>query len=330
MRSVNCIFLKKLFILGFLVLVLSFQYSAEAQNGKLISKKEFKAPSKLIKSLNEDEAGSNYADTFALAKMYSFAYRSDTYEVKGYMVVPAKAGKYPVLIYNRDGQLETGLLNEMVICKELHEMARWGYVVVASQYRGNAGGEGKDELGGDDVNDILNLIPFLSNIPEADTSRIGMYGINRGGMMTYIALKYTSVIDAAIVESGISNLFMYAAEHNDDGYYDILAQMIPGYYADKLTPFKKRSVVYWPDEVCKTTPLLIMQGSSDKQVHPSESMRAVEKLFKVLHPVRFILFEGGNNGLSNHRKEKYYEIRNWLDKYVRDQEKFPPILNLEK
>ena len=65
-------------------------------------------------------------------------------------------------------------LNDNSIIRFLGEVASWGYVVVGSQYRGNAGGEGKEEFGGSDVNDILNLIPFLANIRQADTSRIGM------------------------------------------------------------------------------------------------------------------------------------------------------------
>ena len=51
-------------------------------------------------------------------------------------------------------------------------MARWGYVVVASQYRGNDGGEGREEFGGADVNDVLNLLPVLEQVTSADTARL--------------------------------------------------------------------------------------------------------------------------------------------------------------
>jgi len=57
----------------------------------------------------------------------------------------------------------------------LGRIATWGYVVAASQYRGNAGGQGKEEFGGADVDDVLNLIPLLESLPQADTTRIGMY-----------------------------------------------------------------------------------------------------------------------------------------------------------
>ncbi|MBK6831109.1 MAG: hypothetical protein IPG92_10395 [Flavobacteriales bacterium] len=34
------------------------------------------------------------------------------------------------------------------------------------------------------MNDVLNLMPLLAQVPEADTSRIGLFGTSRGGLMT--------------------------------------------------------------------------------------------------------------------------------------------------
>ena len=39
-------------------------------------------------------------------------------------------------------------------------------LLIASNYRGNSNSEGKEEFGGADVNDVLNLIPALSQIEE--------------------------------------------------------------------------------------------------------------------------------------------------------------------
>jgi dipeptidyl aminopeptidase/acylaminoacyl peptidase len=78
---------------------------------------------------------------------------------------------------------------------------------VASQYRGNAGGEGKEEFGGRDVDDVLNLIKLLISLPQADAKRIGMYGWSRGGMMTYQALARSDQVAAAIVGAGVTDAF---------------------------------------------------------------------------------------------------------------------------
>lgn len=320
--------MKKTFVTA--IVLLSIILTGLGQNGKIIDKREFKATNKLIKELNEEFDGANYEDTFAMAKMHELIYESNGYQVKGYMVTPAKSGKYPCIIYNRDGHTDNGLLNEMFVMQELHKMARWGYVVIASQYRGHAGGEGKDEYGGDDVNDVLNLIPLLGDVKRADTTRIGMYGITRGAMMTFIALKHTDKIDAAISQSGIGNLFFYAAEHHEDGMNDVLTKCISEFAIDKLSPIKKRSLVYWADDLNKTTPILLLHGTSDKEVHPTESFEISKQLFRYLHPFRLLMFEGGTQTLSEHQTEKDAAVKKWMNDYVRDGKQFPEIVNLER
>lgn len=313
-------------VLGFLLI----NQASFAQNGKILEKKEFQAPGSLIRELNEEQPGANFKDSFALTTMERVVYQSNKLRVVAYVIRPVQAGKYPVLIYNRDGYQEKGLLNELFCAKELNSMARWGYVVVASQYRGYEGEDGRDEFGGEDVNDVLNLIPMAAGLPYADTSRVGMYGFNRGGMMTYLAMTRSKQIDAAISESGISNLYLYAAIHTEDGFYESMEKMMPDYYSDKSGSMKKRSMAYWADNLLSDIPLLILHGSSDWDVHPSESQSASESLFKIRYPHRSILYEGGTNGLPEFKEEKNLEIHKWLDRYVRDQKKFPSIRNLER
>lgn len=49
-------------------------------------------------------------------------------------------------------------------------------------------------------------------------------------------------------------------------------------------------------------------------------------LFEAKHPFRMVLFEGGNHGLTEFRREVYREVLEWLDRYVRDR---APLPNLE-
>ncbi len=67
-------------------------------------------------------------------------------------------------------------------------MAAWGYIVIASQYSGNAGSEGKEDLGGQKTKMFSICIhSFRKNSTMRTLDRIGMYGASRGGMMTYLA-----------------------------------------------------------------------------------------------------------------------------------------------
>lgn len=92
--------------------------------------------------------------------------------MKGFLGHPKGNGLYPAIIYNRGGYGEYGVLEGW----EVALFVEAGYVAVASQYRGNAGSEGKEQFGGRDVNDVLNLVPLLKQFPYVDPERIGMMG----------------------------------------------------------------------------------------------------------------------------------------------------------
>ncbi|AWM32502.1 alpha/beta hydrolase family protein [Hymenobacter nivis] len=94
-------------------------------------------------------------------------------------------------------------------------IAQHGYVLIASQLRGTPGSEGKDEFGGADTLDVISCIPALAQLPKADTSRLGLYGISWGGLNALQLLRSERYIRAAIVNSGV--LGALAALQRPDG-----------------------------------------------------------------------------------------------------------------
>ena len=79
---------------------------------------------------------------------------------------PKKDGKYPCIIYNRGGNRDFGALKVDQRSLNLAKLASHGYIVIASQYRGDGGSEGQEEFGGKDVNDVLNLMDVLEEIQK--------------------------------------------------------------------------------------------------------------------------------------------------------------------
>jgi len=80
-------------------------------------------------------------------------YGSGGLKIGGYLVIPKDIeGKLPVIIYNRGGNRNYGLIDKNL--NHLEYLASNGYIVLASQYRGNIYSEGRDEYGGGDVDDI--------------------------------------------------------------------------------------------------------------------------------------------------------------------------------
>jgi pimeloyl-ACP methyl ester carboxylesterase len=116
-------------------------------------------------------------------------------------------------MWNRGGFGEKGAIDRFNAKGIFGQIASWGYVVFASQYRGNAGGDGKEKLGGDDVNDILNLMDLAGEISFADNRNWGMEGWSRGGMMTFLALRKRKDVKCAVLIGAISNLKQIADDN---------------------------------------------------------------------------------------------------------------------
>jgi len=91
-------------------------------------------------------------------------YNSDGLKVSGYIAYPKEQSKkFPSIVWCRGGLGELGVIDEFNAQGIFGTIASWGYVVFATQYRGNDGSEGFDEFGGNDLNDVLNLIPLVAD-----------------------------------------------------------------------------------------------------------------------------------------------------------------------
>jgi dipeptidyl aminopeptidase/acylaminoacyl peptidase len=252
------------------------------------------------------------------------SYLSDGLDVKGYLLIPRDGEAMPAVIYNRGGNREFGALTDTTAALRLAPVAAWGYVVIASQYRGNAGGEGQEEFGGNEINDVLNLIPLLESLPQVDATRIGMYGWSRGGMMTYLALSRTGRIRAAIIGAGMANSYDTVTRRPEMEQY-VYSELVPGWEENRESALEARSAVRWPEYLNKETPILLLHGSSDWRVHPSQALEMADALYHAKHPFRFVFFEGGDHALSEHRAEVNRLVKDWLDRYVRDGASWPSL-----
>jgi len=295
---------------------------ALAQNGKLVDSTPVTFDEATLARLETTRPGVQ-----ALAgqiDIRTITYMSDGLKVKGYLVTPKTGEKLPCVIYNRGGNREFGAWTNERALGTLGKLASWGYVVVASQYRGNGGSEGREEFGGADVNDVLNLIPLLESLPLADATRIGMYGWSRGGMMTYLTLARTDRIAAAVVGSGMADMWN-TIERRPDMESGVIAELIPDFAKNRDAAITARSAVRWADKLNKSTPILLLHGSADWRVYPEQAMDMASALLACKHPFRLVMLEGGQHSLVEHRGEVDRQARTWLDTYVRDRTPWPSL-----
>ena len=286
----------------------------------LIDTKGPEAKKTNIKRLNyfqrrvDPKAFSHFKSTVA---SHWISYQSDGLKVAGVIAYPKNyAGeKLPVVIFNRGGHNFAGKAlggnSRMSLYKLILPLAEQGYIVIASNYRGSRFSEGKDEFGGKDVNDVLRLIDIVDTIPFADKNRIGMVGWSRGAMMTLLAARQSTRIKSAAVIAG--NVDMFASvEHRPNMEKKVYARLVPNFENNRQTELKKRSAIFWLEELNPEMPLLVMHGTEDCRVDYKQSQMLVKKLAELKRPHKFKSFEYGDHSLTFYKNEWQSALYAWL------------------
>ena len=264
--------MKKLYLTLFLLVFIGNLYS---QNGKIISKKIVdltKTP--IWNRISTHDTLTNEYNYLNKLNFYFIKYKSDELEVNGILLEPKKEGKYPVVIFNRGGNREFGRLNIATMLIYTSKLAEQGYVIIGSNLRE------KDEFGGADINDVLNLTETIKEVEKADPNNIGMFGWSRGGMMTYLALEKSDKIKSAIIGNGPTNLFELIKDR-PEMETEVIAQCVPNYAINKELELKNRSVVFWANKLNKKSSLLILCGTKDERVNPKQADDIAEKLTEI-------------------------------------------------
>jgi dipeptidyl aminopeptidase/acylaminoacyl peptidase len=245
----------------------------------------------------------------------SLYYTSDGNRVTAYVIYPTKAKKLPCIIYNRGGNRDFSPISTSMVIYYLSNLASHGYMIIASSYRGNNQSEGNDEFGGSDLNDVLNLVDVLKEFSQADTTRIGMYGWSRGGMMTYMALTKPRQFKAAVICGGPTNFFDLAKER-PQFEKNVLGDMIPNYYLNKYEELHKRSAIKWIYKI-QRIPILIIHGNLDNRVNVEHAINMARELSIANHPNKLIVFENSDHSIANKKQEVFNAVLEWFDSYLK-------------
>ena len=136
---------------------------------------------------------------------YLIDYPSDGLTITGVMLIPVGEGPFPVIVMNHGFYSRNVFHTGDGTDRASAYLAKRGYITLASDYR---------SWGESDVDtslfysglaiDVVNLISAVSSIPEADQSRIGMWGHSMGGGVTMKVLTIDGRVDAAVLYSTVS------------------------------------------------------------------------------------------------------------------------------
>jgi dienelactone hydrolase len=245
-------------------------------------------------------------------ELLKIKYMSDGLKVSGFIYKPKDAAgkKLPAVIWNRGGAGDDTIITaaNYLHFYEMHRLASEGFVVLASQYRGYDGGEGKDEVGGADTNDVLNLFPLARSLGYVDMERVFMFGFSRGAQMTLQAIRRGAPVRAAGVVGAPTDMWLSFREN--PGIRDLITSNWAGGEARREQNMLERSAVRWADKL--GVPLLIFQGGADPAVSPNHALELARKLEEAGNLYELVVYA----------RDDHFVTRNFDDRLRRTVEWF--------
>jgi uncharacterized protein len=148
------------------------------------------------------QPGSNYS-------RYRASYQSEGLKIYALLTVPngeKPATGWPLIIFNHGFIPPDVYRTAERYVAYVDWLARSGYIVFRSDYRGNdqSEGEARGAYGAPDYTvDVLNAVASMEQFPEADPNRIGMWGHSMGGYITLRSMVITDTIKAGVIWAGV-------------------------------------------------------------------------------------------------------------------------------
>lgn len=256
----------------------------------------------------ELEPGANYSRYYA-------SYLSEGLKVYALLTVPdgeRPATGWPVIVFNHGYIPPTRYRTTERYVAYVDNLARSGYIVFRSDYRGHDQSEGQatGAYGNPGyVVDVLNAVASLKRFPEADPGRIGMWGHSLGGYITLRSMVITKDIQAGVIWAGVVA-----------PYPDLFARGTPRPTPVATgTPFPggrwrtawieqfgtpEENPEFWNSISANayltdlSGPLQLHHGTADESVPLAASQKLYEQMLAAGMPVEFYTYEGDNHNLS--------------------------------
>ena len=278
---------------------------------------EFEAVRGAPRSVTREEYEATKSD--ARFVMETLRYSSDGIVVHAYAYRPRLMAsksesngqsKLPVIVYCRGGYLERDL--RAALAPVFRRYAEAGYVVVAPMLRESDGTGGKDEVGGADLADLMNVVPLVRQLPWADASRMYMLGVSRGGMMVYQAVR-DGFPAKAVVTIGAFTDFTRLIDAHPDVYVPLVHKIWSDYDERKNEIRERRSAVLWAERL--KVPLLILHGGADSGLDPRHSLDLAAKLQASGAAYEIHVIQGGDHTLERLAPARDRALLDWFGRF---------------
>jgi dipeptidyl aminopeptidase/acylaminoacyl peptidase len=174
-----------------------------------------------------------------------------------------------------------------------------GFAVVDVNYGGSTGyGRAyRQRLNGNwgvvDLQDCVAAARALVERGEADGDRLLVRGGSAGGYLVICALTFTDAFAAGASYFGIADLVPFATgdTHKFESTYE---HTMVGPWPEAADLYRARSPINYVEML--NTPMLVLQGTDDKVVPPSQAETIVQALRDKRLPHAYLSFEGEGHG----------------------------------
>jgi len=296
-------------------LVVSAQTPPKSSDGTIIEQTPFSLPAhdqlpERFKTIYSKEVVEQIRTSTQL-DLIKIKYLSDGLKISGFIYKPKDTtGKpFPLVIWNH-GMIGEGSKIGIENYNDIYDMYRIasaGFVVLASQYRGIDGSEGKDEVAGADLNDVLSLFPLARLLGYVDMDRVFMWGLSRGGLMTLQAIRKGAPIKAAVVVGAPTDTV--ARLHAPDGER-FFKTVWPDFETRKEEHAINRSPVLWADKI--SVPLLIIQGGADAALPPHSAWDLAAKMDQFENLYELIVYARDDHVVNMNAEDRLRRTIDWF------------------
>jgi dipeptidyl aminopeptidase/acylaminoacyl peptidase len=224
----------------------------------------------------------------------------------------------------------------------VRELVSQGYIIVAPEYRGSTGyGKShyeKIDYGGLETEDVYYSRNYMiENYDFIDKNRVGIIGWSHGGLISLMNIfDHPKDYQVAFAGVPVSDLIARMGYHNQSYRNLFEADYHIGKNAnDDVQEYRRRSPA-WNTHKYKGTPLLIHTNTNDEDVNVLEVEHLIKSLKAEGKQFDFEIFESVPGGHSFDRmdtkiaKEIRLKIYNYLSKYLKPENEFKSIKDLQK
>ena len=149
---------------------------------------------------------------------HEVTYRSDGRTISGILLVPDGEGPFPGIVLNHGYIDPAYYVTGQGLAREQDWLARAGFVVLHTDYRGHAGSDTAGDVSRETrlgyTRDAINAVRTLRREPYVDPGRLAMLGRSMGGGVTLNALAVApGLVDAAVVYASVSSRYLDNLRH---------------------------------------------------------------------------------------------------------------------